>query len=173
MTAIQIKRQGLYSEMANSFSAFPNAFPRPEKHVPKGVLALDINERQIVAGNSEIEYRFETAVEKALHYKRLAENLQRKYSAPQYKAWTRKGIRKRIRHFYGKAKNIIEDWVKKVSYTIVKQAKEQQYAIAREDLTDLIENLRKLPKDHKVGLLTLSYRKLEFWDIEHLSGLWQ
>ena len=52
--------------------------PRPEKHVPKGVLALDINERQVVAGNSEVEYRLETAVEKALHYKRLAENLQEK-----------------------------------------------------------------------------------------------
>jgi len=54
--------------------------PKPVKYTPKGVLAVEINERQIVAGNSEIEYRFETAVEKALHYKRLAENLQKKYS---------------------------------------------------------------------------------------------
>ena len=69
-------------------------------------------------------------------------------------------------------KRQIDDWVKKVSFSLVKQAKQQQYAIAREDLTDLIENLRKMPKD-KAGLLTLSYRKLEFWDIEHLSRLWQ
>ena len=97
--------------------------PRPDKHVPKGVLALDINERQVVAGNSEIEYRLETAIEKALHCKRLGE----------------KGF-----------------------ILACKTDKKQQYAIAREDLTDLIENLRKLSKD-KAGLLMLSYRKLEFW----------
>jgi IS605 OrfB family transposase len=37
------------------------------------------------------------------------------------------------------------------------------YAIAREDLTGLIEKLRELPGDHKVALLILSYRKLSFW----------
>jgi len=42
-------------------------------------------------------------------------------------------------------------------------SKQNQCAIAREDLTGLVENLRKLPKDHKVKLLILSYRKLEFW----------
>jgi len=135
--------------------------PKSATYIPKGV--LDINEKHSVMGNSEIEYRFETAVEKALHYKRLAENLQKKYSASKYKAWLRRGIRKRIGHFHRKARNIIEDWVKKISYMSVKQAKQQQYAIAREDFTDLIENLRKLPEDHKVGLIVLSYRKLEFW----------
>ena len=105
---------GFYSEMANSFSASPSAFPKQTS------ILLNINEGQIVAGNGEIEYRLETAVEKALHYKRLAENLQKKYSAPKYRAWSRKGIRKRIRHFHRKTGNIIEDWVKKVSYTIVK-----------------------------------------------------
>jgi len=42
-------------------------------------------------------------------------------------------------------------------------AKHNQYTIAREDLTGLIENLRKLPKDRRTALLILSRRKLEFW----------
>jgi len=46
---------------------------------------------------------------------------------------------------------------------IAELAKRHQYAIAREDLTGLIEKLRELPRDHKVALLILSYRKLAFW----------
>jgi len=39
--------------------------PKPAKYIPRGILAVDINERQIVVGNGKIEYRFETAVEKS------------------------------------------------------------------------------------------------------------
>jgi len=53
--------------------------------------------------------------------------------------------------------------VKKTSREIAELAKLHQYAIAREDLTGLIERLRELPRDHKVALLILSYRKLSFW----------
>jgi len=137
--------------------------PKPAKYIPQGLLAVDINEKYIVVGNSKIEYRFETAIERALHYKQLVENLQKKYSSSKYHAWLRKGIRERIKHFYRKAKNVIEDWVKKISYKITMLAKQNQYAVAREDLTGLVENLRKLPRDHRVSLLMLSYRKLEFW----------
>ncbi|MFP3228304.1 MAG: zinc ribbon domain-containing protein, partial [Caldisphaera sp.] len=42
-------------------------------------------------------------------------------------------------------------------------AKQYQHEVAREDLTGLVENLRKLPKEHKVSLLILSYRRLEHW----------
>ena len=42
-------------------------------------------------------------------------------------------------------------------------AKQHQYAVAREDLTGLVESLRKLPRNHKVALLILSYRRLELW----------
>jgi hypothetical protein len=47
--------------------------PRPAKYAPKGVLAVDVNERQIVVGNTSVEQRMETPVERALHYMRLAE----------------------------------------------------------------------------------------------------
>jgi len=137
--------------------------PRPAKYVPKGVLAVDVNEKHVVIGNGEFEHRLETAVERALRYKRLAEDLQRKHSAGKYRAWSRRGIKERTRYFHRKAKNIIEDWVKRISHTIAEHAKQRRYAIAREDLTDLVKSLRKLPKDHRVGLMVLSYRKLGFW----------
>ncbi|MEM4448392.1 MAG: hypothetical protein QW219_03190 [Fervidicoccaceae archaeon] len=84
--------------------------PKPAKYSPSGVLAVDVNEKEIVAGNSRIEHRFETAVERAMHYKRLAENLQKKYSSTRYNAWLRrKGIKRRISRFHSKARRIIED----------------------------------------------------------------
>ena len=49
--------------------------PRPAKYAPKGALAVDVNERQIVVGNSSVEVRIETPVERALRYRRLAEGL--------------------------------------------------------------------------------------------------
>jgi putative transposase len=138
--------------------------PKPEKYAPKGVLAIDVNEREIVIGNSHSEQRLKTPIERALHYRLLAENLQKKYSSLGYNAWfRRKGIRKRIRHFYRKARNIIDDWAKQISHKVVVLARQNQYAVGREDLTGLIENLRKLPRDHRVALLILSYRKLAFW----------
>ncbi|MCG2889768.1 MAG: zinc ribbon domain-containing protein [Acidilobus sp.] len=138
--------------------------PRPAKYAPKGVLAVDINERQIVVGNSSVEVRVETPIERALRYRRLAERLQEKYSFPKYNAWLRRsGIMRRVRHFHRKAKNIIEDWARKTSYMIISLAKQGQLAVAREDLTGLVESLRRLPKGHKSALLALGYRRLAFW----------
>ncbi|ESQ24510.1 MAG: transposase [uncultured Acidilobus sp. JCHS] len=46
---------------------------------------------------------------------------------------------------------------------IISLAKQGQLAVAREDLTGLIESLRGLPKGHKSALLALGYRRLAFW----------
>jgi IS605 OrfB family transposase len=138
--------------------------PKPQKYVPRGVLAVDVNEKHIVIGNSKFEYRFKTPIEQALHYKRLAENLQKKYSSPKYSAWLRRrDIKRRVSYYHSKARRIIEDWVKKTSHRIVVLAKQRQYAVAREDLTGLIESLKKLPREHRVSLLILSYRKISEW----------
>jgi len=137
---------------------------RPAKYAPKGVLAVDVNERQIVVGNSRVEVRVETPVERALRYRRLAERLQGKYSSSRYRAWRRRrGVRRRVRHFRRKAKNIIEDWARKASHTIISLAKQSQLAVAREDLTGLVESLRELSKDHRTALIMLGYRRLGFW----------
>jgi IS605 OrfB family transposase len=125
---------------------------------------VDVNEKHIVIGNSKFEYRFKTPIERALHYKLLAENLQKKYSSMRYDAWLRRrGVRRRISHYYAKARCIIEDWVKKTSHRIVVLARQHQYAVAREDLTGLVESLMKLPREHKVSLLILSYRRISEW----------
>jgi IS605 OrfB family transposase len=138
--------------------------PRPRKYTPRGVLAVDVNEKHIVVGNSRLEYRVETPIERAMHYKQLAERLQRKYSSPRYNAWLRRrGVKKRISNFHTKARRIVEDWVKKTSHEIAVLARQHQYGVAREDLTGLVESLRKLPREHKVSLLILSYRKISEW----------
>jgi hypothetical protein len=101
--------------------------PRPLKYTPKGVLAVDVNEKEIVFGNSVVRERRETAIERALHYKKLAEKLQQKYSFSKYNAWRRrKGILRRIGHFHRKARKIIEDWAKKTSLEIAELAKRHQ-----------------------------------------------
>jgi putative transposase len=138
--------------------------PKPVKYVSRGVLAVDVNEKHIVVGNSKTEHRFKTAVRRALHYKQLAENLQKRYSSAKYSAWVRRrGVRERIKYFHRKARNITEDWAKKVSHKIAFLARQHQYTVAREDLTNLVNSLRKLPKEHRVSLLILSYRRLELW----------
>jgi putative transposase len=138
--------------------------PRPRRYPPRGVLAVDVNEKYIVVGNSLFEYRVKTPIEKVMHYKQLAERLQRKYSSPRYNAWLRRrGVKKRISYFHAKARRIIEDWVKKTSHRIITLARQHQCTVAREDLTGLIESLRKLPREHKVSLLILSYRKISEW----------
>jgi IS605 OrfB family transposase len=138
--------------------------PRPAKYAPKGVLAVDVNERQIVVGNSRVEQRVETPVERALRYRRLAERLQEKYSSSRYNAWLRRsGIRRRIRYFRRKARNIIEDWARKTAHIIMSLAKQGQLAVAREDLTGLVESLRRLPKGHRTALVMLGYRRLGYW----------
>ncbi|MCC6021433.1 MAG: RNA-guided endonuclease TnpB family protein [Thermoproteaceae archaeon] len=138
--------------------------PKPEKYRPQGVLAVDVNERQLVVGNSRVEARIETPIRRALHFKRLAERLQRKYSASRYNAWFRRsGIRRRIARFHRKAKNILEDWARKASCRIVGMARQMRCVVAMEDLTNLIESLRRLPKSHKAALLMLGYRGLGFW----------
>jgi len=138
--------------------------PKPKPAEPKGVIAVDINEKHVYFGNTFWVEKVETPVDKAVHYRRLAESLQKKYSSTRYTAWLRrKRILKRIRHFYRKAWNIIEDWAKKTALTIVLRAKQSNCAVAREDLNGLIGSLRRLPKDHRVKMIMLSYRRLTYW----------
>jgi len=138
--------------------------PKPMDVAPRWVLAVDVNEKHVYYGNRFFIDMAETPIERALHYRLLAENLQRKYSSPRYRAWLRRRrIRDRRRHFYGKASSIIEDWARKTALGLVLRAKQGNYAIAREDLNGLIESLRKLPKEHRVKTIILSYRRLEYW----------
>jgi len=137
--------------------------PKPKKYVPIDVVGVDINEQKIVYGDEIINIEKDTAINRAYRYIRLAEDLQRKYSSSRYLVWRRRGILRRIRSYHEKAKNILNDWTKKISLEIVRLAKELRYGVSREDLTNLIKSLRRLPKDHKTKLIIMGYSRIERW----------
>ncbi|ESQ26812.1 MAG: transposase, IS605 OrfB family, central region [uncultured Acidilobus sp. OSP8] len=57
----------------------------------------------------------------------------------------------------------MEDWARRTAHTIISLARQGQLAVAREDLTGLVESLRRLPKGHRTALIALGYRRLAFW----------
>jgi IS605 OrfB family transposase len=139
--------------------------PKPEPYKPRDAIAVDINERKIVYGNDKINKGIDTAVDRAYRWKILAENLQRKYSSPRYPAWRRrKAIHNRIRSYHRKARNILEDWARKAPLKMIRLALKLQHAVAREDLTGLINSLRKIRnKDHRTKLIIMGYSRLVKW----------
>ncbi len=75
-----------------------------------------------------------------------------------------KGILRRIRSYHEKAKNILMDKARKTAHKIAVLAESLGYAIAREDLTGLIESLRKMKnKDHRTKLIIMGYARLVKW----------
>jgi len=138
--------------------------PRPTPIEPGGVVAVDVNERYVYYGNSLWVKKVETPVEKVVWLRELAEHLVKKRSTTHHPPW-RKGeeLQARIRHYYKKARYIVEDWAKRTAKRIVEEARERQYAVAVEDLTGLKEAISELPKEHRVRLMTLAYRRLLWW----------
>ncbi|MDT7888589.1 MAG: hypothetical protein RQ885_06395 [Desulfurococcales archaeon] len=139
--------------------------PRPEPYQPRDVIAVDINERKIVYGDDEINKERDTKIDEAHRWKKLAEDLQKRYSSPRYPAWRRRrGILNRIRSYHRKAKDILEDWARKSALEILGLALRLQYAVAREDLTGLINTLRRIEnRDHRARLIIMGYSRLGEW----------
>jgi transposase len=139
--------------------------PKPQPYKPRDVIAVDINERKIVYGDDEINKERDTGIDRAHRWKLLTENLQKRYSSPRYPAWRRRrGILNRIRSYHRKARNILEDWARKTSLRIVGLALRLQYAAAREDLTELINTLRRIENnDHRTKLIIMGYSRLGNW----------
>jgi IS605 OrfB family transposase len=139
--------------------------PKSEPYQPRDVIAIDINEKKIVYGDHVINEERDTKIDKAHRWKKLAEDLQRKYSFTRYPAWRRRrGILNRIRSYHRKARNTLEDWARKTSLEIVRLAKELGYAVAKEDLTGLINSLRRIKnKDHRTKLIIMGYSRLGKW----------
>jgi putative transposase len=137
---------------------------KPQPYQPRDVIAVDANERKIVYGDHVINGERDTEIDEAHKWKKLAEDLQKKYSSPRYPAWRRKAILNRIRSYHRKARDILKDWARKTSLEIVRFAKKLGYAVAREDLTGLINSLRKIEnKDHRTKLIIMGYAKLGRW----------
>jgi IS605 OrfB family transposase len=111
-----------------------------------------------------INEEIDTVVDRAHRWKKLAESLQKKYSSPKYPAWRRRGILNRIRSYHMKARNTLEDWARKSALEIVGLAKKLGHAAAREDLTGLINTLRRIKnKDHRTKLIIMGYKRLGKW----------
>ncbi len=144
--------------------------PKPKAYQPRDVIAVDINEKKIVYGDHVINGEKDTKIDEAHRWKKLAESLQKRYSSPRYPAWRRrKSILNRIRSYHRKARNILEDWARKTSLRIVELAKKLEYAVAREDLTGLINSLRKIKnKDHRTKLIIMGLFKA--WEMDRLAG---
>ena len=103
-------------------------------------------------------------MEKAVRLRELAESLQRKYSSTHHGVERKsKRLQKRIRRLHKKARDVVEDWARKTAMRIVEEAKRQSCAVAVEDLTGLKEAVRELPKEHRVRLMALAYRRLLWW----------
>jgi IS605 OrfB family transposase len=138
---------------------------KPQPYKPRDAIAVDINEGKIVYGDDRINKERDTKIGEAHRWKKLAENLQKKYSSPRYPAWRRrKAILNRIRSYHRKARNILEDWARKTSLRIVELAKKLGHAVAREDLTGLINSLRRIKnKDHRTKLIIMGYSRLVKW----------
>jgi IS605 OrfB family transposase len=138
--------------------------PKLKPYQPRDVIAVDANERKMVYGDHVINKERDTGVDRAHRFKLHAESLQEKYSSPRYPAWRRKGILRRIRSYHRKARDIPEDWARKTTLEIVELAKKLRYAVAREDLTGLINTLRRIEnKDHRTGLIIMGYRRIGKW----------
>jgi putative transposase len=88
--------------------------PKLQPHQPRDAIAVDINERKIVYGDHVINEERDTKIGEAHRWKKLAEDLQKRYSSPKYPTWRRrKAILNRIRSYHRKARNILEDWLGK------------------------------------------------------------
>jgi putative transposase len=58
----------------------------------------------------------------------------------------------------------LEDWARKTSLRIVELSKKLGHAVAREDLTGLINSLRRIKnKDHRTKLIIMGYSRLGRW----------
>jgi putative transposase len=64
--------------------------PRPKPYKPRDAIAVDINERKIVYGDDRINKERDTKIGEAHRWKKLAEDLQKRYSSTRYPAWRRR-----------------------------------------------------------------------------------
>jgi putative transposase len=165
MIIMRIGRQGSSIERGKWFFGSLRGSQGQSNTSQENVIAIDINERKIVYGNHEINKDIGTAVDRAYKWKILAESLQRRYSSSRYPAWKRRReVLNRIRSYHRKARDVLEDWARKSPLKIARLAVKLQYALAREDLTGLINSLRKIKnKDHRTKLIIMGYSRLVKW----------
>ena len=133
-----------------------------QKIEPKDSIAVDINMQNITVGKDDKNYvKINTRINEIHSYKSLAEMLQIKYP----KRWKEnKNIKRRIMTFHLKAKNIAEDFAKKVGKKIVEEAiKMNANVIILENLKYMIKKVKKIHKKFRDKLYLMQYRKIQYW----------
>jgi IS605 OrfB family transposase len=133
-----------------------------QKIEPKDSIAVDINMKEIVVGKDDNNYvSIPTRINEIHHYKSLAENLQRKYP----KRWKEnRNIKRRITAFHIKAKNIANDFARKIGKRVVDEAiRMNANVIKLENLRNLIKNVKRLHKKFRNKLYLMQYRKIQYW----------
>ena len=128
-------------------------------------LAVDVNERMVVAGDGSTTVRVPTRIEDAMRLVGHAERLQARYSGPRRRAWLRiRRVRERIRRLHRRARSILEDWARQTAAALVGYAQSRGLdTIVLEELRGLRDRLRELPRGHRRVLLLLGYRRLQYW----------
>jgi IS605 OrfB family transposase len=133
-----------------------------QKIEPKDSIAVDINMKKIVVGKDDNNYvKIPTRINEIHYYKSLAEMLQMKYP----KRWKEnRNIKRRIMTFHLKAKNIAEDFARKVGKRVINEAiRMNANVIILENLRNLIKNVKKLHKKFRDKLYLMQYRKIQYW----------
>ena len=114
---------------------------------------------EIVVGKDDANYvRIPTRLHDVHHYKSLVERLQKKYP----KRWKEnRRILHRIRHFYAKARRIMEDFARKVGKWVVDIAKMYNANVIKlENLKNLIKHVDRLSPEYRDKLYLMQYRKI-------------
>jgi len=125
---------------------------------PLGAIGLDINLIKLVYYDGKKVRRVDTSFIKALSLRAKAEGIQRKYP----KRWRyNERILNRVRSLHRKAKNVVIDWSRKFAKKLVLFTLKKKYAIALEELTGLIEELRNTNKQNRWKTMHLDYRALQ------------
>jgi putative transposase len=127
-------------------------------YTPKGLMALDINLRKVVAFDGRDTRRYETRFSEALSKRARAEELQKKYP----KRWKyNERILRRVRSLHRKAKNVVIDRCWKLSREIVSKALKWRCAIVLEGLEGLRESIDEKGRRTRWELEMFAYRKLQ------------
>jgi len=125
-------------------------------------IAVDLNFREVVFGNHDIERRIKTPLERLLHIKQHhIDKIQRKYN----KSWKyNKHIKRAISRWWRKIRGVLDNFVKQTSLKIVLFAKEQNCdTIVLEDLNGLMCKQAKTRKTWRDKFTFFTYRKLQSW----------
>ena len=104
--------------------------------------------------------RIQTRLHESHRWKSLAENLQGKYP----RRWKEnEHILARIKSSHVKAKQITEDFSRKVGWVVDEAVRMDANVIKLERLKNLIRNVGKLPKGFHDKLYLIQYRRVRHW----------